>query len=109
MKASQDEEEVLIAVEESLARKTVGMLLLKDEDSSSDLDQRDTNVKKSNTNRNTDDPENNFCNFIASALGLFTVPSRIKSVYNTLPHRNSSILDNWGQIKRYMYKKWIEV
>lgn len=100
MKASQDEEEVLLAVEESLARKTVGMLLLKDEESSSDLDQRDTNAEISSANSNINDPGDKFFNFIASALCLFTMPSRIKSVYNTLPHRNSSILDNPGQIKR---------
>lgn len=109
MKASQDEEEVLLAVEESLARKTVGMLLLKDEESSSNLDQRDTNAEISSTSRNTDDPGDNFCNFTASTLCLFTTPSRTKSVYNTLPHRNGSIPDNQGQVKRYVYKKWIEV
>lgn len=54
MKASQDEEEVLLAVEESLAAKTVGMLLLKEEESSSDLDQKDTNAETSN--RNIKDP-----------------------------------------------------
>lgn len=106
MKDSQDEEEVLLAVEESLARKTVGMLLLKDEESSSDLDQRDTNAETSSANRNTDEPGDNFCNFTASTLCLFTMLSRIKSVYNTLPHRKSSTLDNTGQIKRYVYKKW---
>lgn len=51
MKASQDEEEGLLAVEESLARKTVGMLLLKDEESSSDLDQRNTDAEISSVNR----------------------------------------------------------
>lgn len=56
MKASQDEEEVLLAVEESLAAKTVGMLLLKEEESSSDLDQKDTNAETSNRNRNIKDP-----------------------------------------------------
>lgn len=56
MKASQDEEEVLLAVEESLARKAMGMLLLKEEESSSDLDQKDTNAEISNKNRNTEDP-----------------------------------------------------
>lgn len=55
MKASQDEEEVLLAVEESLAAKTVGMLLLKEESSSSDLDQKDTNAETSNRNRNIKD------------------------------------------------------
>lgn len=109
MKASQDEEEVLLAVEESLARKTVGMLLLKDEESSSDLDQTHTNAEISSANRNTDNPGHNFCNFIASTLCLFTMPSRMKSVYNTLPHRNTSIPDSQGQIKRYVYKKRIEV
>ena len=105
MKASQDEEEVLLAVEESLARKTVSMLLLKDEESSSDLDQRDTDAEISSTNKNTDNPGHNFCNFIASALCLFTMPSRMKSVHNTLPHRNSSIPESQGQIKRYIRKK----
>lgn len=109
MKASQDEEEVLFAVEESLARKIVGMLLLKDEESSSDLDQRDTYAEISSTNRNINNPGDNFCNFIASTLRLFTMPSKIKSVYNTLPHGNSTIMDNQGQINRYVYNKWIEV
>lgn len=54
MKASQDEEEVLLAVEESLAAKTMGMLLLKEEESSSDLDQKDTNAET--RNRNIKDP-----------------------------------------------------
>lgn len=45
MEASQDEEEVLLAVKESLARKTVGMLRLKDEESSSDLDQKNTTAE----------------------------------------------------------------
>lgn len=35
MKVSQDEKEVLLAVEESLAKKTVGILFLKDEEFSS--------------------------------------------------------------------------
>lgn len=56
MKASQDEEEVLLAVEESLARKTMSILLLKEEKSSSDLDQKDTNAETSNKNRNMKDP-----------------------------------------------------
>lgn len=56
MKASQNEEEVLLAVEESLARKTVGMQLLKDEESSSDLDQRHTNAEISRANRKIDHP-----------------------------------------------------
>lgn len=42
MKVSQDEKEVLLAVEESLAKKTVGILFLKDEEFSSNLDQKDT-------------------------------------------------------------------
>jgi len=109
MKASQDEEEVLLVVEESLARKTVSMLLLKDEESSSDLDQRDTNAETSSANRNTGNPGHNFHNFTASTLCLFTTPSKIKSVYNTLPHRNSSIPDSQGQIKRCVYKQGIDV
>lgn len=56
MKASQDEEEVLLAVEESLARKTMSILLLKEEESSSDLDQKDTNAEISNKNRIMKDP-----------------------------------------------------
>lgn len=70
MKASQDEEEGLLAVEESLARKTVGMLLLKDEESSSDLDQRNTDAEISSVNRNTDDPRDNFYDFLASTLSF---------------------------------------
>lgn len=50
MKVSQDEEEVLLAVEESLAKTTVGILFLKDEESSSNLDQKDTNAEISHTN-----------------------------------------------------------
>lgn len=100
MKASQDEEEDLLAVEESLARKTVSMLLLKDEESSSDLDQRDTKAEISSANRNTDNPGHNFCNFIASTLCLFTMPSRMKSVYNTSAHKNSSIPESRSRIKR---------
>lgn len=42
MKVSQDEKEVLLAVKESLAKKTVGILFLKDEEFSSNLDQKDT-------------------------------------------------------------------
>lgn len=78
MEASQDEEEVLLAVKESLARKTVGMLRLKDEESSSDLDQRNTTAETHRTNRNSDNPGDTFCNFSASPLCLFTMPSRYK-------------------------------
>lgn len=83
MKASQDEEEVLLAVEESLARKTVSMLLLKDEVSSSDLDQRDKNVERRSASRCTNNPGHNLCSFTAPTLCLFTMPNRMKSVYNT--------------------------
>lgn len=78
MEASQDEEEVLLAVEESLARKTVGMLRLKDEESSSDLDQRNTTAEARRTDRNSDNPGNTYCNFPASPSCLFTMPSRHK-------------------------------
>lgn len=78
MEASQDEEEVLLAVEESLARKTVGMLRLKDEESSSDLDQRNTTAEARRTDRNSDNPGDTYCNFPASPSCLFTMPSRHK-------------------------------
>lgn len=74
MEASQDEEEVLLAVKESLARKTVGMLRLKDEESSSDLDQRNTSAEAHRTKRNSDNPGDTHCNFPASPLCLFTMP-----------------------------------
>lgn len=78
MEASQDEEEVLLAVKESLARKTMGMLRLKDEESSSDLDQRNTTAEARRTDRNSDNPGNTYCNFPASPSCLFTMPSRHK-------------------------------
>lgn len=102
MKASQDEEEVLLAVEESLARRTMGMLLLKEEESSSDLDQKDTNAEISNKNRNIEDPR---AIPVSLYLRLFKMPSRIKSVCNTTAHGNSSIPDN--QITRHLYNKWV--
>lgn len=108
MKASQDEEEILLAVEESLARKTMGMLLLKEEESSSsDLDQKDTNAEISNKNRNIKDP---------GAIPLTPLPllqafQNAKqdkvSLQHFTTHGNSSIPDNQDQITRYLHKKWV--
>lgn len=84
MKASQDEEEVLLAVEESLARKTVGMLLLKERG----IFFRSRPERHKCWNKQQEQEQRsrgNSCNSIASTSCLFKMPSRIKSVCNTLP------------------------
>lgn len=110
MKASQDEEEVLLAVEESLARKTVSMLLLKDEVSSSDLNQRDKNAERRSASRYTNNSGHKFCSFTAPTLCLFTMPSRMKSVYNTyIPTGTAASQTTRARLKKCVYEKRTEV